>query len=76
MFDAIDYGFNRVYAFILLGIWLSTTFIFLWSIRHQSNISRDSKNLWSFMIIFFWALGMLFFLTWNAKENKDLEKPA
>jgi len=74
MFDTIDFGFNRAYAFIVLGIWLSTTFIFLWSIRRNSNISRDSKNLWSFMIIFFWVLGMLIFLAWNAKEKEALEK--
>jgi hypothetical protein len=75
MFDAIDYGFNRIYALILMGIWLSTTLIFLWSIRRNSDISRNSKNLWSFMIIFFWVLGMLVFLAYNAKEKNTLETP-
>jgi glucan phosphoethanolaminetransferase (alkaline phosphatase superfamily) len=74
MIDTIDYGFNRVYALILMGIWLSTTMIFLWSIRRNYDISRNSKNLWSFMIIFFWVVGMLFFLMWNAKEKNALEK--
>lgn len=70
MFDNIDYGFNRLYAFIMIGIWLSTTLIFLWSVRRNTYLNRDSKNMWSFIIIFFWVVGMLLFLAWESNNKK------